>query len=139
MLVLGVSWVQVSLESLNIYHIEDSIFNGIFQRAGNGEQTNSRCGQTLGIKGCLNHDLHGFISLDGKNHTGNVFIRLIVHSCDKPECPVCFKRGWAVREASAIEYRIKEASKLFGLAEHITVMFLKLIMVFLTQKLSRRF
>jgi hypothetical protein len=113
--------MQESIESLSIYHFEDSIFNGIFQRAGTGKQTSPRCGQTLGKKGCLNVHLHAHISLDGKNHAGNVFIRLIVHSCDKPECPVCFKRGWAVREASAVEYRIKEGSKLFGVAEHITI------------------
>jgi hypothetical protein len=93
--------------------------NGIFQRVGNGRQTDGRCGQTLGLKGCLNVDLHAHVSLDGVNHTGNVFIKKVIHSCDKPECPVCFKRGWAVREASAIERRIKEASKRFGVAEHI--------------------
>lgn len=92
-----------------------------FARVGTGQQTNSFCGLTLGFKGCLNVHFHSHISLDSKNHTGNVFIRKVVHSCDKPECPICFKRGWAVREASAVEYRIKEASKLFGIAEHITV------------------
>jgi hypothetical protein len=94
---------------------------GIFERVGNGKQTDGRCGQTLGFKGCLNVDLHAHTSLDGKNHTGNVYIRKVVHSCDKPECCVCFKRGWAVREASAIEYRINEAAKKFGVAEHIIV------------------
>ncbi len=100
---------------------DDWANNGIFQRVGNGRQTDGRCGQTLGLKGCLNVDLHAHVSLDGVNHAGNVYIKKIIHSCDKPECPVCFKRGWAVREASAIEYRIKEASKRFGVAEHIIV------------------
>jgi hypothetical protein len=94
---------------------------GIFERVGNGKQTDGRCGQTLGLKGCLNVELHAHVSLDGKNHAGNVYIKKVVHSCDKPECPVCFKRGWAVREASAIEYRINQASKKFGVAEHIVV------------------
>ena len=93
--------------------------NCIIQRVGNGKQTDEHCGQTLGVKGCLNVDLHNHVSLDGVNHAGNVYGKKIIHSCDKPECPVCFKRGWAVREASAIEYRIKEASKRFGVAEHI--------------------
>jgi hypothetical protein len=93
--------------------------NSLFQRVGTGKQTDSRCGQTLGFKGCLNVDLHSHVSLDGVNHTGNVYIRKVVHSCDKPGCPICFKRGWAVREASAVEYRINQASKRFGVAEHI--------------------
>jgi hypothetical protein len=93
--------------------------NGAFQRVGTGNQTDGRCGQTLGYKACLNVDLHSHVSLDGRNHAEMVYVRKIVHSCDSPECPVCFKRGWAVREASAIEYRIKEASKRFGVAEHI--------------------
>jgi hypothetical protein len=93
--------------------------NGVFQRVGTGQQTSSDCGKTLGQKGCLNVDLHSHVSLDGRNHAKMIYIRNIVHSCDSPECCVCFKRGWAVREASAIEYRIKEASKRFGVAEHI--------------------
>ena len=102
------------------YHpLHDWEDEDIFQRVGNGRQTSSRCGQTLGFKGCLNVDLHSHVSLDGVNHAGNVYIKKIIHSCDKPECPVCFKRGWAVKEASAIEYRINQASKRFGVAEHI--------------------
>jgi len=32
---------------------------------------------------------------------------------------VCYKHGWAVRQAGKIEMRLKEASKHFGLVEHI--------------------
>ena len=90
-------------------------------RAGAGKQTDGRCGQTLGYKACLNEELHRHVSLDGINHAGMIYVKKIVHSCDKPECPVCSKRGWAVREACSIEYRIAEASKRFGVAEHIVI------------------
>jgi hypothetical protein len=93
--------------------------NGVLKRVGQGEQTDSRCGQNLGVKACLNVDLHAHTSLDGLNHAGNVFVKKIIHSCDKPSCRVCCRRGWAVREASAIEYRINESAKRFGVAEHI--------------------
>ena len=112
-------------ESCNIQNIpvgfqDEYGNNGIFTRVGTGKQTDGRCGQFLGFKGCIKHlDLHARLTLDGHNHTGNVFVKKIFHSCDKPECPVCFKHGWATREASAVEYRIKEASKRFGAAEHI--------------------
>jgi hypothetical protein len=42
---------------------------GIFERVGNGKQTDDRCGQTLALKGCLNVE-HAHVSLDGVNHTG---------------------------------------------------------------------
>jgi len=45
------------------------------------------------------------------------------HSCDKPSCPICYLYGWVVREAKSIEARLKEASKRFGLAEHIITIF----------------
>jgi len=106
-------------ELSSLHFVDDFENNPIFQRVGTGLQTDSRCGQTLGFKGCLNVDLHAHVTLDGRNHAGNIYIKKVVHSCDKPECPVCFKRGWAVREASAIEYRINQASKSFGVAEHI--------------------
>jgi hypothetical protein len=83
--------------------------NKDFLRAGQGLQADSRCGQGLGLKACLNIDLHAHVSLDGVNHAGNVFVRKAVHSCDRPECPVCSRRGWATREAFAIEDRILNA------------------------------
>jgi hypothetical protein len=92
--------------------------NGL-QRVGTGNQTSYRCGQFLGLSGCLRTDLHDHTTLDGVNHAGNIYIKKIFHSCDKPECPTCFKRGWAIREAGKAESRLKEASKRFGIAEHI--------------------
>lgn len=90
-----------------------------FQRVGQGNQTSYKCQTLIGYKACLNVDLHNKVSLDGQNHAGNVYIKKVIHSCDKPECPLCFKRGWAVREADNVEDRIIYAQKKFGIAEHI--------------------
>ena len=51
----------------------------------------------------------------------SVFVKSVYHSCDKPTCPKCFKFGWAVREATRMTIRLKEASNRFGLVEHIVV------------------
>jgi hypothetical protein len=90
-----------------------------FQRVGTGKQTSTRCGQFLGWSGCLNVEEHDHSTLDGIDHTGKIFVKRVFHSCDRPDCPVCFKKGWAIREAGKAECRLKEAQKRFGIAEHI--------------------
>lgn len=93
--------------------------SGDFQLVGNGEVTNVFCGKYMRLKGCLRVDLHNLITLDGKNFKNKVFSRKVHHWCNKPSCPVCFKSGWAIREAGNIEGRLAEAGKRFGLVEHV--------------------
>ena len=92
-----------------------------FSLVGNGNVTNSRCGMFSSYWGCVRVELHDKIMLDGQSHKGKVYVQKVFNSCDKPSCPMCFKRGWAVREAGKIEVRLAEASKRFGLVEHIIV------------------
>jgi len=92
---------------------------GAYRLVGNGEVGSSSCGKFVTLKGCLRVDLHNLITLDGRNFKGKVFVRRVRFSCGKPSCPVCFKSGWAVREAGNIEARLREASKRFGKVEHI--------------------
>ncbi len=92
---------------------------GDFRLVGHGEVTNDYCGKFYGLKGCLRADLHDIVTLDGTNYRGKVFIRVVHRSCNKPSCPICFKSGWAVRQAERIETRLKEAARLFGQIEHI--------------------
>jgi hypothetical protein len=99
---------------------------GDYQLVGNGEVTNSHCGQfSSHYRGCLRVDLHNktIFGKDGKSIDcrGKVYARPVFYSCDKPSCPVCFKYGWASREAKNIEARLKEASKRFGQVEHIII------------------
>lgn len=87
---------------------------------GHGEVTNPRkCGKHFTFYGCLRTDLHNMTTLDGENYAGRVFTRKVLHWCNRASCPVCFKHGWAKREAGRIEARLVEASKTWGQIEHI--------------------
>jgi hypothetical protein len=88
---------------------------------GNGQPTDEKCGTFSGFKGCIRVDLHDIITVDGQNFKNKAYVRRGFHWCHKPECPICFKHGWAVREAGNIEARLEEASKTLGQVEHITI------------------
>jgi len=92
---------------------------GDFQLVGHGKQTNDYCGKFRKLYGCSRVELHDRITLDGQNFKGKVYFKPVFYSCDKPSCPKCYRYGWAVREARSIEGRLAEASKRFGLVEHI--------------------
>lgn len=94
---------------------------GDYELVGHGEVGSSNCGKVVTLKGCLREDLHRLVTLEGVNYSGKVFTRRVRFSCGKPSCPICYRYGWAVREARRIELRLKEASKRFGLVEHIIV------------------
>lgn len=92
---------------------------GDFQLVGHGKVTNEHCGMFKCFYGCARVELHNRITLDGWDFRWKVYVRKVFNSCDKPSCPVCYRLGWAVREAGRIERRLAEASKSFGLVEHI--------------------
>ena len=56
--------------------------------------------------------------LDSVNHRGNAYIKKRIRHCFNPRCPTCYL-SWATREAKFATWRIKEASKKYGKAEHI--------------------
>jgi len=99
-------------------------FNG-FQLVGHGDVTNGKCGTFRKFVGCSRVELHNkaVFDKDGRlvDCRGKGFFRPVFHSCDKPSCSICYERGWAVREAKSIEFRLEQASKRFGLVEHIIV------------------
>lgn len=92
---------------------------GNFRLVGNGVKTNEFCGRFMRFKGCPRVELHNKVTLDGQDCTGKVPFRPVLHFCDKPDCPVCFKHGWVFREANNIKVRLAEASKRFGAVEHV--------------------
>jgi hypothetical protein len=94
---------------------------GAYELVGHGRITSPYCGQFVKFKGCLNVHLHNKITLEGVNYADKIFVRKVRFSCGKPSCPICYKRGWAVREAGNIEARLNEAHKRYGLVEHIVV------------------
>jgi hypothetical protein len=95
---------------------------GGYELVGHRKQTNANCGKFKHFSGCLNVELHNAVRWffpDLKKD--GVFVKPVYWSCDKPTCPVCYKYGWATREAARMERRLTEASKRFGLVEHIVV------------------
>jgi len=94
---------------------------GDFELVGHGKVTNDNCGRFSSYYGCVRAELHDKVLLSGENCKGKVYVRVHHHSCNNPRCPVCYKYGWASREAGKIELRLAEASKRFGLVEHIIV------------------
>jgi hypothetical protein len=110
-------------DSPDVEPLDAKFSYGEFQLVGHGKVTNERCGTFSSYWGCVRTELHHQLSLDHKDFTlrtkKRVYVRKVHHSCDKPSCPICFKYGWAVREAMKIEARLKEGQKHFGVVEHV--------------------
>jgi len=104
---------------------------GNIHLVGHGVVTNERCGTFRKVVGCSRVELHNKVAFDKNgnqvNCAGKGYFQPIFNSCDKPSCPICFKRGWAVREARNIEGRLGEYGRYkkgfgrWGLIEHIIV------------------
>ena len=98
---------------------------GVFRLVGNGEKSRVDCGLWATFKGCLNVEGHNKVFFDEKgvpvDCSRKIYARHVRRWCYAPSCPVCFEHGFALREANRIEVRLREASKRFGLVEHIVV------------------
>lgn len=96
--------------------------SGDWGLVGQGLKTNDNCGRFRSLKICNRVHLHNKVDLlTGVNYAGMVYVKPVFCSCDKPSCPVCFLRGWALKEARNIKARIDEGSKRYGMAYHIVV------------------
>jgi hypothetical protein len=91
---------------------------GVNQVVGNGSVTNAKCGTFSTYSGCLRGDLHEGVKLNGEDCSGKGFFRVVLNSCHKPSCPICYE-SWGGREAHKIEGRLLEAEKQYGKVEHI--------------------
>ncbi len=104
--------------------VEKWATHGIYQVVGNGEITDSdpkspkHCGKVYGFIGCVDTHNHDKTTLDGVNHCKMAYIKKRIRHCFNPRCPTCYL-SWASREAKFATWRIKEASKKYGKAEHI--------------------
>lgn len=118
--VSNVSSVVLEDDSVVVPSVEDAPFTfGDFQLIGHGKQTNQYCGQYVGLKVCLNVDLHGLMRLDGKSYVGKIARRIVHNSCNRPSCPVCYV-SWVMRTARKMAFILGEASKQFGRVEHLS-------------------
>jgi hypothetical protein len=71
---------------------------------GRGVKSSDFCGRWVSFSVCKN--------VEGHNHMW----------CTSSSCPICFNRGWSVREAHSITGRVDEAGKRgVGRVEHIVV------------------
>lgn len=102
---------QVEPETIVPCYDED---DSVFPLVGHGSApTNKNCGRFLRYEGCLKTYKHNIVTLQGGNFKGKVHVHKVFSHCDKPSCPVCYSKGWAVREASRIYQRITKASQGF--------------------------
>ena len=93
-----------------------------YQPVGRGLKSSEFCGRWAGFSVCKNVEAHKGVFLAGMDCTDKVVVRHNHMWCNKPSCPVCFIRGWAVREAHSIEGRVLEGERRgLGMVEHVTV------------------
>jgi hypothetical protein len=93
---------------------------GVWKLVGNGKVATDMCGKYRTLKGCTRVEKHDHVGLDGINYKGKDYVKVVHHWCNRPSCPICFKHGWAVREAHKAAGRLAEASKRFGKCEHLS-------------------
>ena len=93
-----------------------------FMPVGRGRRTSDMCGRWMSFMVCDNKESHQGIVVDGIDCTGKIVVTHQHLWCHRPECPVCFIRGWSVREARNVDGRLAVASERgFGEVEHMTV------------------
>jgi hypothetical protein len=93
-----------------------------FMPVGRGQRTCPSCGQWLHFWVCDNVAGHEGVVLKGVDYTGKLVVAHQHLWCHKSSCPVCFIRGWSVREARTIDSRLAVASERgYGEIEHLTV------------------
>jgi hypothetical protein len=95
------------------------VYGGFALVGHNAVATNENCGKYSSFLGCVHTELHDKVTLVDDCFRGKAYVRRVIHSCNNPRCPVCFKYGWAVREAGKVEQRLAEGAKRFGLVQHI--------------------
>lgn len=97
---------------------------GDWRLVDSGKVKDERCGKYLSLLGCLDVEAHSGLHFDKdgsvEDYRGKVYVRAVRHSCNRPECPICYK-AWDVRAAKVVEARLLEAAKTRGKVEHVIV------------------
>ena len=93
-----------------------------FMPVGRGVKSSPLCGKHVGYDVCKNVEGHKGVSVSGVDWTGKIGVRHRHMWCHRSGCPVCFIRGWSVREARSITSRVEEGIKRgLGKIEHVVV------------------
>lgn len=93
---------------------------GIHELVGHEEASSVFCGEFRMLNGCIREVSHCKSDLYGHNFAGKGAFQNVFMRCYSPRCRICFRDGWAKREAVRGGARLLEASKRFGLVEHGT-------------------
>ena len=100
----------------------DDVGHENYMPVGRGVKSSNLCGSWVSLSVCKNVDLHKGKSVNGVDCTGKVVVRHKHMWCHKSSCPVCFIRGWSVRQSRSIEGRFVEGDRRgFGKVEHVVV------------------
>jgi hypothetical protein len=111
---------DVNQDAVNGFQ-DDRFRWGIHGLVGHGKVRSDVCGHFRKLNGCLGRNgAHDKVDIYGNDFRGKGAIQNVFMRCYSPRCPVCYRRGWAKREAEMGEARLLEASKKFGLVEHGT-------------------
>lgn len=93
-----------------------------YMPVGRGQRTSPMCGQWRHFLVCDNVAGHQGVILKGVDYSGKLAVTHEHLWCHKSSCPVCFIRGWSVREGQTLAARLEVASQRgFGEVEHLTV------------------
>jgi len=93
-----------------------------FMPVGRGRRTSDMCGRWMSFMVCDHKESHRGVVVDGVDCNGKIVVTHQHMWCHRSECPVCFIRGWSVRQARSIVGRLAVASERgFGEPEHMTV------------------
>jgi len=90
----------------------------VFMPVGRGVKSSDLCGKHVSFVVCKNVEGHKGVVVNGVDCSGKVVVRHKHWWCHKPTCPVCFNRGWSVRQARSVERGVDLG---FGKIEHVVV------------------
>jgi len=100
----------------------DDVGHSNYMPVGRGVKTSDLCGRWVGYWVCKNVEGHEGVHVGDVDCTNKVVVRHRHLWCNKSSCPICFIRGWSVRDARSIVGRLTEGeNRSFGKIEHITV------------------
>jgi hypothetical protein len=93
-----------------------------FMPVGRGLRTSDHCGRWQHFWLCKDVKTHMGVVFKGLDYSGKLAVAHQHMWCHRSSCPVCFIRGWSVREAQAISGRLGVGvERGFGEVEHLTV------------------
>jgi hypothetical protein len=100
----------------------DDVGHENYEPVGRGLKSSEFCGRWVSLSVCKNVEGHNGVFLHDVDFTGKVVVRHNHMWCSKSSCPVCFIRGWSVREARKMDARLAVGVKRgLGKVEHISV------------------